>query len=434
MVPLGIESFKTMNPSGRGTVDFSNLRKQAEELLRAVSGSGSDHTGIFSSNKIREIFHELSIHQIELEMQNEELRRTQGELEASRSRYFDLYDLAPVGYVTLSEQGVILEANLTAADLLGVPRKALVRQPATRFILPEDQDLFYRHRRRLFETVGPQKWELRMIKPDGGPFWVMIEAVAVRDEEKGRVCRVTISDRTEHKKIEKLLRQTQEMKLLGQVAAGMAHEVRNPLQAILSLTDALSLDGDQKAESKLYLDQIRVQVNRLSALMRDLLELGRAADPAYFQKGMMGEILSATFDLWQETPWAKSHRLSLFISREVETRTLNSDLLRLRQILFNLLENAAQNSPVGREIQFHILEQDPKWVKIQIVDQGVGIPEAQLKRVFDPFFTTRQAGSGLGLTLVKSFVQSLGGQVDIRNNDPPPGCTVEVLLPMAGKE
>ena len=115
------------------------------------------------------LLHELQVHQIELEMQNEELRRAQGELEASRARYFDLYDLAPVGYFTLSEQGLILEANLTAAAMLGVGRGDLVKQPFTRFILPEDQDIYYRHRKQLFETGSPQVCDLRMLRADAAP-------------------------------------------------------------------------------------------------------------------------------------------------------------------------------------------------------------------------------------------------------------------------
>ena len=130
----------------------------------------------------RRTLHELRVHQIELEMQNEELRRAQAELDAARARYFDLYDLAPVGYATVSEKGLILETNLTAATLLGVARDALVRQPFSRFILKEDQDLYSLHRKKLFETHSassgqagePQACELRMVKKDGtlsGGIW-----------------------------------------------------------------------------------------------------------------------------------------------------------------------------------------------------------------------------------------------------------------------
>ena len=129
-------------------------------------------------------------------MQNEELRRAQGELEASRARYFDLYDLAPVGYFTLSEQGLILEANLTAAGLLGVGRSALVKQPLTRFILPEDQDIYYRHRKQLFETGAPQVCELRMLRADAAPFWARLEATEAQDADGAPVCRAVMSDIT----------------------------------------------------------------------------------------------------------------------------------------------------------------------------------------------------------------------------------------------
>ena len=132
----------------------------------------------------RQALHELQVHQIELEMQNEELRRTQAELEASRARYFDLYDLAPVGYFTLSEEGLILEANLTAATLLGVARGALVKQPITRFILPEDQDIYYRHRKLLFETGSPQACELRLMKKDAAPFWVHIDSILAQGHRR----------------------------------------------------------------------------------------------------------------------------------------------------------------------------------------------------------------------------------------------------------
>ncbi|MEI7639446.1 MAG: hypothetical protein WCJ37_19180, partial [Syntrophus sp. (in: bacteria)] len=106
----------------RGGAHSGGLRKQAEEIARGKEAHLPDNLEVWSLEETRQAFHELLVHQIELEIQNEELRRAQTELESSRARYFDLYDLAPVGYVTISETGLILETNLTAATLLGVRR------------------------------------------------------------------------------------------------------------------------------------------------------------------------------------------------------------------------------------------------------------------------------------------------------------------------
>lgn len=98
------------------------LRRQAEEIARGNAGQSPENIATLSPEETRRMLHELRVHQIELEMQNEELCRAQVELSAAKARYFDLYDLAPVGYCTISEQGLILQANLTAATLLGVAR------------------------------------------------------------------------------------------------------------------------------------------------------------------------------------------------------------------------------------------------------------------------------------------------------------------------
>ena len=110
------------------------LRQQAENLAFKNQSRLLSSLEPPSAEKVRQILHELRVHQIELEMQNEELRRIQQELEAARARYFNLYDMAPVGYCTLNESGQIVEANLTAVALLGVDWSALVMQPITRFI------------------------------------------------------------------------------------------------------------------------------------------------------------------------------------------------------------------------------------------------------------------------------------------------------------
>jgi PAS domain S-box-containing protein len=180
----------------------ADLRQKAEALAREQTDRISPDIESLSPGEIRKTLHELRVHQIELEMQNEELRTAQVEIEAGRARYFDLYDLAPVGYFTLSEQGVILEANLTAAVLLDTARGALVKQPISRFILKEDQDSYYLHRKKLFETGESQECELRLVKPDGSHFWAQLKAAAAHLEDGAPVCRCVLSDITGRKQAE----------------------------------------------------------------------------------------------------------------------------------------------------------------------------------------------------------------------------------------
>ncbi|HTL97672.1 MAG TPA: PAS domain-containing protein [Holophagaceae bacterium] len=140
------------------------------------------------------MLHELQVHQTELEMQNEELRRVHAELDLARARTFDLYDLAPVGLCTLSKQGVIQQANLTAATMLGAARGALVKQLLSRFILKEHQDTFYLHLKRLLEPGGPQSCELQLLKGDGTELQAQLESVAAQDADGKLVFRVALID------------------------------------------------------------------------------------------------------------------------------------------------------------------------------------------------------------------------------------------------
>ena len=178
----------------------ADLRERAEVKAAAM---GSSELASLSRDGANRLLHELRVHEIELEMQNEELRRTQEEVQASRARYLDLYDHAPVGYLTLNGQGVILQANSRAAGMLGAPTDALVKQPITRFVQAEDQDIIYLHRRRVFESGTPQVCELRMKRQNGALFWARMEAIPIGVGESGaRVSYTVISDITERKRAE----------------------------------------------------------------------------------------------------------------------------------------------------------------------------------------------------------------------------------------
>ena len=190
-----------MAPIGDTSSDANGLRKQAEEVVRVKAAALPKAQS--GEPDVAQTFHELQVHQIELELQNEELRRAQVALDAMQARYFDLYDLAPVGYCTLNEHGLILEANLTATTLLGVPRGAMVKQPVSRFIHSDDKDLYYMHRKRLLDTEEPQAWDMRMLKGDGTAFWGHLAATVVQDTDGTDVVRIMLSDVTDRIRVER---------------------------------------------------------------------------------------------------------------------------------------------------------------------------------------------------------------------------------------
>ena len=169
------------------------------------------HIHELSVEKSQRLIHELEVHQIELEMQNEELRQAQQELEAARDRYADLYDIAPIGYITVGKDGLILEANLTAAGLLGIDRGDLVHQTLSRFITLQSQDAWYLHYRQVMRDATSQSIELQLQRPDGATFDAQLESIATLDDQGNRhQCRTTLCDITARKRMEEALRLSHE--------------------------------------------------------------------------------------------------------------------------------------------------------------------------------------------------------------------------------
>jgi PAS domain S-box-containing protein len=175
------------------------LRKRAEELLKERSKSSEP----FSIDDSEALIHELRVHQIELEMQNDELRSAQLELSESRDRYIELYDYAPVGYVSLTPKNIIVGANLTLCTMLGIERNSLIKQPFSKIILRGDQDAFYLTRRKLIDSKAKQICELKLLKADGTSFYASLECRPQLDaDENITQIRIALTDITERKKAE----------------------------------------------------------------------------------------------------------------------------------------------------------------------------------------------------------------------------------------
>ena len=192
-----------MKKNGGNPKKFAELRKNAEEKLKKKP---ADRQKLQVSNP-SEVIHELEVHQIELEMQNEELRRTQVQLEESRSRYSDLYDFAPIGYFVFDSNGLILEVNLSGAALLGVERSYLVKKLFSSYISRDDLDLFYLHRKKSLETKTKQTCEIRLVRKDGSQLYALLDTVVIENSKDNSIhLRTTITDITERKDAEEKLK------------------------------------------------------------------------------------------------------------------------------------------------------------------------------------------------------------------------------------
>lgn len=220
------------------------LRQRAEALQHQSVSPSPNPCDDLSRQALQATLHELRVHQLELESQNDELRRTRAELASLQAMYFDFYDFAPVGYCTVSSEGLILQANLTTAALLGLPRRELLRQPITRFICAPDQDIYYLMGQQLAATGTPQVRELRLLKRDGNTFWALIRAITA-NEDGVPVRRLVLSDITLRKQTEATLRVSDHA--LKAISQGVL--ITTPDQRIISVNDAfMSITGYAEAE------------------------------------------------------------------------------------------------------------------------------------------------------------------------------------------
>jgi PAS domain S-box-containing protein len=236
--PIRIDDFQRIEIMAEKEI-FSHkadvLRQRAEEKAVGMT----ENLEAMSLEEMRRMLHELRVHQIELEMQNDHLQRAHVEIDAARECYHDLYDLAPIGYFTLSEHGLFLEANLAAFTMLGVNRGTLIKQRISMFILEDDHAIYYRYRKRLFETHSalgqssvqanpgqtgePQGCELRMVKNDGSLFWAHLAATVRQDTGAAPVSFIVMRDITERKLAEAEIQDALEY------AENIVETVREPL-------------------------------------------------------------------------------------------------------------------------------------------------------------------------------------------------------------
>jgi len=406
------------------------LRRRAEDSPQLRAALPLHMLKEMKPEDAQRLYHELRVHQIELELQNEELRRVQVALEVARERYFDLYDLAPVGYCTVTEAGLIIEANLTAAALLGMSRSTLVNRSLTRFMAPAQQPI-YRECCRLLRMNGPMQFcEIQMNQAGDAPQWLGLTINMTQDATGATLLRVMFKDMTERQQMEAELREkSHQLELARQVAdkanraksdflADMSHELRSPLNAILGF--AQLMEAGQPAPTPAQqssIDQIIHGGWHLLGLVNEILDLA-SIESGQLELTMdtqsLGEVLQECQAMI--APLAQASHISLHFPAFDVPCWVQADRRRLKQLLINLLSNAIKYNRADGHVAVSWQLRPQQRVRVNLQDSGLGLSPAQLAQLFQPFNrlgqeSGRQEGSGIGLVVSKRLIEMMGGSI-----------------------
>jgi PAS domain S-box-containing protein len=340
-----------------------------------------------------------------------------------------------VGYCTVSEAGLITEANFRAAAMLGLSRSEMVHQPVSRFIVKEDQDRYYKCRKLLFEGGMPHSCELRMLRRDATPLWVSMDTSSAPDAAGVAVQRIVLSDITERKRLDGVLQtRNQELEAARALAdlasqaksnflSNMTHELRSPLNAILGFAQLMEMGPPEPTPmQKANVAQILKAGWYLLDLIGEILDLNsiEAGHLALSMEALpLAEVLQDCQALMGGL--AQKRNVVLDFPPESPAFQVKADRTRLKQVIVNLLSNAIKYNRAGGTVTVSCRRMAAQRLCISVQDTGRGLSNDQLALLFQPFNrlgmeNSAEEGSGIGLAVSKRLVELMGGTIGARSS------------------
>jgi PAS domain S-box-containing protein len=414
----------------QGLQSRAELRSRAEQR---VAAQATKKAAAAPADPAR-LLHELEVHQVELEMQNEELYEARAQVEHTLERYKELFDFAPIGYVVLDAEGDVLEVNLESARLVGATRAALQGKRFANFIALAHRKPFADFLVKVLTASDSERLLLEVELPQNEGESLQVRLIASGlDRMAGRAALVAIHDVTARKRAEAALRD--EVLRRDDFLATLSHELRNPLAPIrtgLAILDRVEPGSEPAVHARAAMGR---QVDHLVAIVDDLLDVTRIArGKVRLQRGVvdLAEIVRHTAQDYR--PSFEAHEVALTYGVPKDPVVVNADATRMTQVLSNLLGNALKFTRRGGHVEV-LLRAEGEQAVLAVRDDGLGIAPAVRARLFEPFMQAPQSlerpggGLGLGLAMVKGLVLLHGGTVDASSGGLGKGAEFTIRLP-----
>ena len=349
----------------------------------------------------------------------DQLQRGAETLATTRKAVADLYTLhqdivrsLASGLITIAPDGTVLTANAAAGEILRRKPAAMLHQPIEAVMPGLAAQLVDGELRRADLTVKTGA-EVLTIGVTVSPLR------DVRDQVIGRV--INFQDLTELRRLEVQHRRTERLATVGQLAAGIAHEIRNPLASISGSVELLRTAPTATDDDRTLMTIVHREISRLNVLIGDLLDYANPRTMERIDIDLAG-VIEETLQVARGDQAFASVEVASELERPL---TLDADPSKLRQVLWNLLRNAAESG--GTRVTVTGVR-DARDVTITIADDGPGIAPEHLARIFDPFYTTKSKGTGLGLAMCHAIIAEHGGRIDVES-EPGRGTKMVVRLP-----
>jgi two-component system sensor histidine kinase AtoS len=366
------------------------------------------------------------------------LKETIRKIEESQKRYRVLFESAGDGIFLFGaegdEAGKIVSANQAAAEMHGYSVDELSKSSLRDLVAPEDAAESPDRIRRILNG----EWinaEINHRRKDGTVFPVEISAGLLEFEDQKFILAFN-KDITERKQAEEALQRAEQMVIVGEMAAGLAHEIKNPLAGIKVSIEVLASELETKQEDKEVFERIIDEINRIETLLRNLLSYAIPPKPQFapidVNKMIDSAVKTAEFSLKSpaEGPTPRRVKDIQFVKDlSGQLPRIVADSARLQQVILNLLLNAVYAIPESGTILVETSEAGKDSIRIAISDTGKGIEGKDIEKIFLPFFTTKPKGTGLGLSICKRLIEQQNGTIHVARN-PEGGLVFTIDLPV----